>query len=1336
MKHNCRISPAFPLFSILLLSNLALVVFAFADERKINDDTGTAWQKNPAMAAGYNGYGIVCWEDYRNGDPDIYGQVFTHKGQLLGGNLVLNDAPTTGKQVRPAVAMNSRGQFVVVWEDSSAAGVVLYARWFAANLKPLGARVKVNSTQVTGGRMHPAVAMDFSGNAIVCWGDGRDRETLEIYMQRYDHQGQPIGGNRRVNDEIIGIQQFPAVAANAAGEFVIVWDDSRNDHSHTVYGQYYSAFGSPLGGNRLLSHHTGHNDIPMLPTVALQRSGDYLAAWNYGAPPQVHGCFIASSDATRNKEFCLSDAGSGAAFLSGQFPWAYPRLENGFVVSFVASHPGQGIHIFTQSFDPNGNREIEPIRQSETAGFKGQNGLVIGWQGIHTVIWEDKRTADQDIYGQCWGAQIPMNVTAGTQFNSRVPISWDPPFEMENVKKYSIQRSTDINGPFSLLASIDLADRGAAGGLMRDFLDAAIIPQTTYYYRVTCDEPGADGPSQIVKATPVPGNMSHALHATWSNNHPTIDGRIDEAEWSDARKINIAVPCREHPLELYVKNNGAKLFLAVDDPLDTIIDPVNQLGILFDLDYNHIWPAGPGSNEGLLYINSAGAKFVGYYGNYPNHLGANPAIVANNVASQIATSSGHVQYETAITIAHSAGQEIGFAVWIQDPGSIYAMHYGWAGEWPFGHLWNCASALGKLVFAGPPPTPGRYLVTNTNDSGSGSLRQAILNADAHSGSDSVLFNIPLSDPNYDAASGVWTIRPSTVYSITNQATVLDGTSQARFAGLDTNPLGPEIEIDGTTSTSHYGIAISGSGNHVKGLCLHSFLQTLFVITDDSNRVSGCYLGTDASGMRRQDRQGYGITLMHCDYNILGGAGADRNVVSGLRANGVFIGPGASHNQVIGNYIGVNSAGTDTISNANGILVSSTSRHNTIGPDNVVSGNKNYGILLIAASGDSNLVSGNFIGTDATGTVALGNGHDGIYIEGSGYNLIGGHEAGQRNVISGNGSAGIYIWGASAKGNVIQGNYIGVDASGAGALANGTHGIYLVHDAGYAQIGGTEPGEGNLISGNRGEGILLENSGGNQISGNSIGTDASGALDLGNAGNGILLYASSCYNIIGSSNVIAFNAQYGIHLNNSDANYNQITQNSIHHNQAGAILLVAGSNQDIAVPLLTAVNPITGLTFPYAAIEIFSTGDGQADQYEGSVSANGEGHFQWVGAVTGNYVTATATDAAYNTSALSEPLATGITKESAAQPLAFKLEQNYPNPFNPTTAIRFCVQERSRVQLVVYDIVGRQIAVLVDQACSPGWHEKVVSLADLASGVYFYRIRMKGFDESKKMIVLK
>src|SRR5262249_41399585 len=127
---------------------------------------------------------------------------------------------------------------------------------------------------------------------------------------------------------------------------------------------------------------------------------------------------------------------------------------------------------------------------------------------------------------------------------------------------------------------------------------------------------------------------------------------------------------------------------------------------------------------------------------------------------------------------------------------------------------------------------------------------------------------------------------------------------------------------------------------------------------------------------------------------------------------------------------------------------------------------------ININGDNNLVEGNFVGTGPNGTLDLGNGYRGISITAGDNNTVGGTLPSSRNLVSGNGSAGVVIFCCDDTGNVIQGNYIGTNAAGTVALPNDEDGIYIGGTAIGNQIGGTSAGAGNLISGNMGQGIVI------------------------------------------------------------------------------------------------------------------------------------------------------------------------------------------------------------------------------------------------------------------------
>ncbi|MEQ1828089.1 MAG: cadherin domain-containing protein, partial [Pirellula sp.] len=200
--------------------------------------------------------------------------------------------------------------------------------------------------------------------------------------------------------------------------------------------------------------------------------------------------------------------------------------------------------------------------------------------------------------------------------------------------------------------------------------------------------------------------------------------------------------------------------------------------------------------------------------------------------------------------------------------------------------------------------------------------------------------------------------------------------------------------------------------------------------------------------------------------------------------GVYLGSG-NGNTIAGNYIGTNSAGTAASANSYGIFVNSGS--NTIGglstnDRNVISGNTNDGIYIVGSSATNNLVQGNYIGINAAGTAAIAN-LNGIQLgDGSIGNTIGGTTTAARNVISGNTQYGVYLTGSNTYNNLIQGNYIGTNAAGSAGIGNGYQGIAIVTNSANNTIGGTTATSGNLIAFNGFDGIALASSAG---SGNSI-----------------------------------------------------------------------------------------------------------------------------------------------------------------------------------------------------------------------------------------------------------
>jgi titin len=332
-----------------------------------------------------------------------------------------------------------------------------------------------------------------------------------------------------------------------------------------------------------------------------------------------------------------------------------------------------------------------------------------------------------------------------------------------------------------------------------------------------------------------------------------------------------------------------------------------------------------------------------------------------------------------------------------------------------------------------------------------------------------------------------------------------------------------------------------------------------------------------------------------------------NLISGNGVIGLLIiDSGTSNNQVLGNYIGTDVSGQMAISNgatadgSAGVGIYQGATDNVIGgttldAGNLISGQMGGGIEIALEDTNRNVILGNYIGTDATGTRALGNGVMGILIaQGAKDNVVGGDQAGARNLISGNRGAGVQIQGNDASettGNQVLGNYIGTDITGTSPLSN-TIGVGIAFGATHNVIGGDRAGARNLISGNGGPGIQIQKSGtiSNQVIGNYIGTVVTGTLPLGNGGNGLAITEGASHNTIGgemagAGNLISGNGEAGVYLEGKGTTANQIAGNYIGTdafaegeipNAAAGIHLRDGANANIGISNTIAYNAEAGV----------------------------------------------------------------------------------------------------------------------------------------------------------------
>ena len=461
-----------------------------------------------------------------------------------------------------------------------------------------------------------------------------------------------------------------------------------------------------------------------------------------------------------------------------------------------------------------------------------------------------------------------------------------------------------------------------------------------------------------------------------------------------------------------------------------------------------------------------------------------------------------------------------------------------------------------------------FAVTNANDAGAGSLRQAILSANATPGLDTVTFAI---------GTGAKTIAPLSALPSVTDPLVINAATQPGYAGR------PLIELTGRSlpaGNNTTGLTIHAGGSTVRGLVINRFGGNgISLLSKGGNVITGNYVGTDATGAAAAPNGGQGV-LVQTPGNIIGGVtSGSRNVISGNTKNGIqFYTTASSGNAVRGNYIGTNAAGTAAVANGK-CGVSVASANNLIGGGtsssrNVISGNLADGVLVAGAGATGNRIQANYIGTNAAGSARVPNALYGVEIS-QPNNLVGGTTAGARNVISGNTKSGVVLYLTSATGNTVQGNYIGTDAAGRRDLGNTGRGVDITNGPSGNRVGGDTAAARNVISGNDGGGVgIYSGSARNTVSGNYVGTDVTGLAGLGNGAAGVALTATAGYgNVIGGAvaaagNVISASATEGIKV--GDVAGTRIENNLIGTDSRGAAPL---PNRAAAISLVTSTGTI-------------------------------------------------------------------------------------------------------------------------------------------------------------------
>ena len=398
--------------------------------------------------------------------------------------------------------------------------------------------------------------------------------------------------------------------------------------------------------------------------------------------------------------------------------------------------------------------------------------------------------------------------------------------------------------------------------------------------------------------------------------------------------------------------------------------------------------------------------------------------------------------------------------------------------------------------------------TNTGAGNSGTLRFVLNLANTnHTGTAATPDIIQFTTGGGSIMVGADSLGASLPALANNEVAIIDGTTESGYNGT------PLVSLDGTDATQGgtvSGLSISGGSSTIKGLSIVGFSGNgIQLDTNGNNTVLSCYIGV------------VGTSAF--------GNGHDGIVIDGTSGN------------IIGS--------TTAVGSPTGL------------GGNVISGNGIIGVHILNAGttqATNNQIIGNFIGTNVTGTGAVGNGADGINIIHASNNVVGGAAVGAGNVISGNAANGIFISGSDSVDNQVINNLIGTNATGSAGVGNGQNGIRLTDSTNQNTIGGVtpttllmtnappapgKPVDGNIISANGGDGILIEDgANSNSLSGNFIGTDVTGINPLGNTFDGVTIVNADNNSLLGTTltqapfvflNLIDANGGNGLRIDNSN-----------------------------------------------------------------------------------------------------------------------------------------------------------------------------------------------------------
>jgi hypothetical protein len=382
-----------------------LALSATGGETLVNSTTAGD-QFAPAVATDATGNYVVVWaSDGQDGSGyGIFGQRYNSSGSALGSEFPINTI-TANHQSQPSVAMSPTGAFAVTWTSlSTSTGEDVYVRRFNAGGAALDpTEVQVN-TFTAGDQESPHVAMDGNANFVVVWdSQNQDGSSYGVYARRFSSTGTPLSGEFLVNQYTTDLQADPTIAMDRAGDFVIAWNSGnlttgQDGSFYGIFARRYNSAGVAVGNEFQVNTYT--TDFQTLPVAAMDTDGDFVIAWqSYGQDGSQAGIYARrfnSGGVAQGDDFQVN-----VTFAGNQItPTIDMDARGDFTIAWNSVlTDGSFGGIFFQSFDYNGNF-VGPQTRANTTTINDQSrpAIALNANGDAIIVWQSD-VQDGDGYG-------------------------------------------------------------------------------------------------------------------------------------------------------------------------------------------------------------------------------------------------------------------------------------------------------------------------------------------------------------------------------------------------------------------------------------------------------------------------------------------------------------------------------------------------------------------------------------------------------------------------------------------------------------------------------------------------------------------------------------------------------------------------------------------------------------------------------------------------------------------------------------------------------------------------------------------------------------------------